>query len=188
MTIDDTNVAASRGEVRMDTDGTLWTRATAAWRQYPQTQSYAILTPQSGYTFSANLPVVRGQVYLVPIPIPQKLTIQKTFFAVNSGVGVGRFVLYADNGNTPVGGNKVWDSGNIGMTSVRNAATAAYVSNPGLIWLGVTFSTNAIQIKTLGGTYWTDFGSATFSYRAGTLASGTNTESVPTETRRLSVS
>ena len=101
------------------------------------------------------------------------MTISKVFFPINSGTGTCRFALYADAGDTPLGGTKAWDSGNIGAATITSA-TVNYVAEPGLHWFASTFSTNLIQ--TVRG--WTTAMATapthgTFSYRAGSLASNT---------------
>src|SRR3990167_9778530 len=60
----------------------------------------------------------RGMVYLQPFEIIQRMTISKVFFPINSGTGTCRFALYADAGDTPLGGTKAWDSGNIGAATI----------------------------------------------------------------------
>src|SRR5205823_6197007 len=118
MTIDDTNVAASRGEVRIDTDGTLWTRATAAWKQYPQTQYWRLLGPMGQVSSISTQAAVRGMIYLTAFQVPQRMTIQKVYLNMNGVSGTVRFGLYADNTDTPAGGTKVADTGNVGTLGI----------------------------------------------------------------------
>ena len=109
---------------------------------------------------------------MVPIEFPQRLTIDKVFLVLGTASGTLRFVMYKDSSDTPQGQTKVFDTGNIGAAA-RTSATVSASVDPGQYWIGVTCSTSAATIRIGSGVAWTPFVGATFSYRAGSLASNT---------------
>src|SRR3990167_7168390 len=129
---------------------------------------YGIIYPQASIMGARNNQVcVRGMVYLTSFQVPQAMTIQKIFQTTNNQSGTTRFAIYDDNENTPQGGDKLLDTGNMGTGGGgRTSATLAYIATPGTYWMAVTFSTNLVQFHRSDGIAWTDFISATFSYRA----------------------
>jgi len=138
-----------------------------------QPQGYhRVIRPQQSLMGTSTLTSVRGVVYFQPFEIHERVTIQKIYLIPSTPSGTIRFAIYDDNGDTPAGGTKLYDSGNIGAAT-RTSATVNYVADPGLYWLAETTSTNTNVFTRGNAQNWTPFSSGSFSYRAGSLASNT---------------
>lgn len=138
-------------------------------RSQPQSY-YRVLAPKTAIFSFTGSSATRGMVYLLPFEVPQRMTINKFSLPIVTGGGSGystRAALYLDNGDTPVGGSKVADSGNVGVNALTSG-TFAYNANPGMYWLAITFSTNAVQYARAASLQSvTSFCGASFSYASG---------------------
>jgi len=117
----------------------------------------------------------RGRVYLIPFDVPDG-TIEKVYVPLNSiGGGAVRFALYQGSSDSPQGQTKLADTGNVGGGVPGNVASATfnYAVSAGQYWLAMTCSTSAVAYLVGFARQVNRFCSATFSYRAGSLASNT---------------
>ncbi len=164
---DDTTYGAQRGDVAYDqTTQAFYTRATGAWRIQPSVYQNLIV-PLHSISAPNNLAPVRGIVYLQPFEVRQRGTLTKLTMPFVNVAGTVRFAIYQDTANTPVGGTKVWDSGNIGV-GFTTGATVSYLATPGQYWLATTCSTSiGVNIYRSSSINVSWFVSATFSYQAG---------------------
>src|SRR5438552_4206021 len=106
---DDTTYGAQRGDVSYD-QGTqaFYTRATGAWRIQQPTFVRTISPNYPGS--NTTLAAIRGQVYLQPFYVPQRMTLNKIFLLSNTNSGTVRFAVYADVSDSPNTGTKLVDS------------------------------------------------------------------------------
>lgn len=141
-------------------------------RSQPQSY-YGVLRSTFPFGNITNQTPIRGIVYLTPFSVPQRMILNQVFVQIATATGTMRFGIYGDVSNSPATGTKLFDSGNVGLSTVHTEATVTYIADPGQYWLGITFSTNSAAFVRSSGFAWTTSSDASFSYRAGSLASDT---------------
>lgn len=102
-----------------------------------------------------------GRVFLVPIQVPFTLTIDTLgTIARNTGFNI-RMAIYDDNGDTPVGGALLGETGiiNVAATGKVEGAITSVQLTPGLYWLAIQGDDTLGQI----------YRHATDAYQGGTL-------------------
>lgn len=155
-------------------------------RSQPQAYYHVLKMLQSEYTITTQA-TIRGQVYLVPFNVPQRMTLNKLFMLFTTPSGTARFAIYKDAGDTPATGTKVYDSGNIGIATTTQA-TVTYLADPGQYWLATTCATNAAVIQRGNGNVWIPFCSASFSYASNfSLSNETRSTALPTTCPTVSI-
>ena len=106
---------------------------------------------------SVNQNPVSGRVFLQAIQVPRQLTVDQFLIPIlNSGTGNYRGCLYADNGDTPVGGKLTIDTGDVASAAnsldpVGTLSVSPVVSlKPGLYWIGYQTSVVGASMRTDG--------------------------------------
>jgi len=98
-----------------------------------------LLRPVYDYSVYNDLTVATARVYLIPLEVPVTLTTDAIWVAyLDPSVGNCRAAIYADNGETPVGGALIVESASVakgGIWSSQDITIADIELNPGLYWL-----------------------------------------------------
>ena len=99
-----------------------------------------------------------NRVWITPIWIPRALTINEAYFwlATASAGQNARIGLYADNGNTPVDGRLLYDSGNIGtgVVGLKGGVMAPLNLPRGLVWAALATSDGVMSFYRESASAW----------------------------------
>jgi len=90
-------------------------------------------------TTTATVTTVANRLYAIPIIIRARMNITQLGWRVGAAVGNVRSGIYADNGNTPIGGALLIDCGAVAvLPAVSKQEVACVITlNPGLYWLAM---------------------------------------------------
>lgn len=97
------------------------------------------LRPVFCYNANQTLTMGAGRVYLIPVEVERKMTIDRICVPLSfPAAGNIRVGVYADNGDTPVGAALIVESASVAKTQNRQEVVIADTTlEAGLYWFGV---------------------------------------------------
>jgi hypothetical protein len=132
----------------------------AVTRNADENRKYARVLPTVYFNEGiSTITMVNKRVYIVPIQIPYMVIIDRLAYTLDTvSAGNVRMGLYRDNGDTPVGGALVVESGSVAKAGTGRKQEVTIPNTqltPGLYWLAVLSDESTTIIYRCDGAYGT---------------------------------